>query len=70
MVEERRGHVQVSVATTGALVHNSRRGGLAVGGDLDLLEAVGARVTTAVLRAVERHDKVRVVRHLTASTET
>ena len=70
MVEERRGHVQVSVATARAQVHDGGGGGLAVGRDLDLLEALGTRVTAAVLRGVERDDKVRIGRVLTARTET
>jgi hypothetical protein len=70
VVEQGRRHVQVSVTTTGALVHDRCSGGLAVGGNLNLLEAVGTGVAAAVLRSVQGDDKVRVGRDLSTCTET
>jgi hypothetical protein len=70
VLEQRGGHVQVSVGAARALVHDSRGSGLAVCRDLDLLEAVGSGVSATVLRGVECDDEVRVGRDLTTCSET
>lgn len=66
--EQGRGQVKTTVRASRALVEDSSRCGLSSEADGDLLEAVGSRVSPAVLRSVQSDGEVAIANESTAST--
>jgi hypothetical protein len=69
-LEETLGHVETPIRTSGTLVHDRSPRALPVVSDRDRLEAVRTGVATAILRSVQRNNKVTRVVVLPASTKS